>query len=515
MTELAYPSGLSRQVPAVSLRSVRDVLTPVAVHRYRELDVEGLAFHHGEVRPGNLFFAIRGVKQDGAQFAQHAAQRGAAAIVAETDLEVPCPVLQVGDARRALAETAGWYYGHPSKVVETVGVTGTNGKTTVTWLIRHCLEAVPRSCGLIGTTGIEYAGRRLPSHNTTPDPVQLQGFLREMADRRVFACAMEVSSHALTQQRVHGLDFRVGVFLNLSQDHLDYHQDMREYAAAKSRLFRQLRPGAHACIARNLPGSSAMLAAVGDGVTVHTFGLDAEADVNASDLRCTLEGTRLRLGMPNGRVDLFLRLPGEHNVRNALAAASAALALGVSELTIAAALESARPVRGRLELVGTRGGVRVFVDYAHTPDALDKVCSALRRLGGGRLLVVFGCGGDRDRGKRPLMTQAVLRHADVALMTSDNPRSEDPEAILDEMGKGLPAAFGEVYRIVDRAAAIRAAIQQAHDGDTVLIAGKGHETCQILRDRVVPFDDALVAREELAARPSAGSGEQLAGEGGA
>jgi len=505
MTELAYPSGLSQRCGHLGLWTIRELLQPTQVHGFRDVAVEGLAFHSAEVRPGNLFFAIRGTDRDGAKYASHAVARGAIAIVSETPLSMHCPVLVVDDARRALADVANFYYGSPSRGLNVVGVTGTNGKTTVVHLIRECLQADRKAVGLLSTIGYEYAGRRLPASNTTPDPVRMQGYMREMVDRGCHACVMEVSSHALCQERVRGVDFDVGVFLNLSQDHLDYHGNMREYEQAKARLFGSLGPGTQACVSLDSPSAHAMIAALDSGVAVRTFGLNPDAELRAENLSCTLEGTRFELVMPRGRVDLLLRLPGEHNVQNALAAASTALSLGVSELTIASALESARPVRGRLEMVGYRNGVRVFVDYAHTPDALEKVCKALRGLTEGRLLTVFGCGGDRDKSKRPLMAQAVARHADGAIITSDNPRSEDPEVILDQIEEGITADSGMRYgRITDRAEAIECALHEARPGDAVLIAGKGHETYQILRDSVVPFDDRLVAREALETKEVSG-----------
>ncbi len=497
MTELAYPSGLSQRSAHLGLWTAREVLRPSQVVGFRDVVVEGLAFHSAEVRPGNLFFAVPGTQRDGADFVRQAVGRGAAAVVAEARVEVPCPLLVVDDCRRALADMACYYYGRPSRALAVAGVTGTNGKTTVTHLLRDCLQADRRSVGLLGTIGYEYGGRRIPATNTTPDPVRLQGYLREMVDRGCHACVMEVSSHALVQQRVRGVDFDVGVFLNLSQDHLDFHGCMRDYAAAKASLFAGLGPGAQACIGLDSPAARTMIEAVDAGVRVRTFGLHADAELRAESLSCTVEGTRFELVMPRGRVDLLLRLPGAHNVQNALAAASAALALGVSELTVAQALEASKPVRGRLELVGYRGGVRVFVDYAHTPDALDQVCSALRPLTEGRLIVVFGCGGDRDRGKRPLMAQAVARWAHVAVVTSDNPRSEEPEAILAEVEAGLADSALDWVRVADRGEAIARAIRGARAGDIVLLAGKGHETYQILRDSVVPFDDRVVARQVL------------------
>ena len=497
MTELAFPSGLSPSQAHLTLGEFRDHLRPREVHRFRELPVEGLAFHSAETRPGNLFFAIRGTRQNGAVYAAQALARGATAIVAEEPLAVTCPVLVVENTRRALADAACLYYGFPSRSVSVIGVTGTNGKTTTADLIRRCLEADRRHTGIIGTIAYSFGGRQIPATNTTPDPVRMQGYLREMVSRGAVACVLEVSSHALHQDRVHGVEFDTGVFLNLSQDHLDYHGNMGDYAATKAQLFSGLQPGSTACLSADSPASEIMREALHAGVREVTFGLHPEATVRAENVISTLEGTRLDLVMPRGRVELNLGLIGLHNVENILAAAAAALAMGVSELTVASALEGASPVRGRLELVGAVGDKRVLVDYAHTPEALEQVCASLASMTKNRLVVVFGCGGDRDRGKRPQMSRAVAAHADVGYLTSDNPRSEDPDAILDEMEPGLVDAPGLFYRMPDRAAAIRRAVREAFDGDTVLIAGKGHETYQILRDSVVPFDDSQIAREAL------------------
>jgi UDP-N-acetylmuramoyl-L-alanyl-D-glutamate--2,6-diaminopimelate ligase len=504
MSELAYPSGLPSGQGFVRLRELRDCLRPREVLNYRDLAVDGLAFHSAEVRPGNLFFAIRGARNDGAAFAQQAVARGASAVVAEEALPVKVPMLVVDSARAALADAARFYYRDPSRAVAVVGITGTNGKTTTAHLLRACLQADRRQVGLLGTIAYEFGGRRIPAPNTTPDPVRIQGYLREMADRFASACVMEVSSHSLDQERVRGVRFAAGVFTNLTQDHLDYHGDMKTYAAAKARLFAQLEPGAVAVLNYDDPASATMADALGYGVRALTYGFAPDADVRAEQVRPGPDGTRLLMVMPHGRVELFLRLCGLHNVHNALAAAASALAMGTSELTVASALEDARPVPGRLELVeaplGKPARVRVFVDYAHTPDALDKVCATLRHLGEGRLLVVFGCGGDRDRTKRAPMTAAVARHAHTAFLTSDNPRSEDPEAILDDMEQGIAGSAARCFRVADRAEAIRCAVTEAEPGDTVLIAGKGHETYQILKDSVVPFDDRIEAARALAAK---------------
>lgn len=504
MTEVAYPSGLPSGQGFVRLREFRDCLQPREVLRWREASVDGLCFHSAEARAGNLFFAIKGNQSDGSLYAQQAVARGAIAVVAEAPLMLPVPVLVVANAREALADAARYYYRDPSRALSVIGVTGTNGKTTTAHLIRACLQADRRQVGLLGTIAYEFGGRRIPASNTTPDPVRLHGYLREMADRFASACVMEVSSHSLEQDRVRGVRFATALFTNLTQDHLDYHGTMANYCAAKARLFASLQAGAAAVINRDDAAAGAMAEELGRGVRVIWYGLSADADVRAENIRLGPDGTRFTMVMPNGRVELFLRLVGLHNVYNALGAAAAALSLGASELTVASALEDARGVPGRLEQVDAPTGlgsrIRTFVDYAHTPDALDKVCATLADLAEGRLHVVFGCGGDRDRSKRAPMAAAVARHADSAFLTSDNPRSEDPEAILDDMAPGLQGAEGEWFRVVDRAEAIRAAIAHAQPGDTVLIAGKGHETYQISKDSVVPFDDRIEAARALAAK---------------
>jgi UDP-N-acetylmuramoyl-L-alanyl-D-glutamate--2,6-diaminopimelate ligase len=504
MTEVAYPSGLPSGQGFVRLRELRDCLQPREVLRWRDIAIDGLCFHSAEARAGNLFFAIRGAKSDGSLYAQQAVARGASAVVAEEPLSLSVPVLVVANAREALADAARYYYRDPSRSISVIGVTGTNGKTTTAHLIRACLQADRRQVGLLGTIAYEFGGRRIPASNTTPDPVRIHGYLREMADRYASACVMEVSSHSLDQDRVRGVRFATAVFTNLTQDHLDYHGTMENYRQAKARLFTSLASGAAAVLNRDDPAAEAMAEECARGVRCLWYGLSPEADVRAENLRLGPDGTRFTMVMPNGRVEMFLRLVGLHNVYNALSAAAAALSLGASELTVASALEDARAVPGRLEQVdapvGPIGRVRTFVDYAHTPDALEKVCGTLRELAEGRLHVVFGCGGDRDRTKRAPMAAAVARHAHCAYLTSDNPRSEDPDAILDDMERGLVGHDGEFFRVVDRADAIRAAIRKAEPGDTVLIAGKGHETYQIFKDSVVPFDDRLEAARALAAK---------------
>ncbi len=497
MTELAFPSGLATSQGLSSLGAIRQLLRPLQAQRFRELVIDGLAAHSSEVRPGSLFFAVPGTHDDGGAYAEQAVARGAVAVVAARPLPLAVPVLIVDDVRAAMADVAAMFYRHPSRTLPVVGVTGTNGKTTTSHLIRGCLEAARWKVGSLGTIAYEFDGRCLPATNTTPDAIRFQGYLREMSDRCLDACVAEVSSHALSQERVRATSFRAAVFLNLTQDHLDFHGSMVAYGKAKARLFEMLLPGSSACINLDDRAGRAMIDATPPTVDLITFGCDRDAVVRADNLRCTLQGTRFVLTLPHGNVDIHLPLPGAHNVQNALAAAAASVALGISELTIAQALESAQPVRGRLQRVAPNHLVRVFVDYAHTPDALEKVCATLAGLGGGRLRVVFGCGGDRDATKRPLMAKAVSRFAQVAYLTSDNPRSESPERILDDVEAGFTNVACAYYRIADRERAIHQAVADAAPGDVVLIAGKGHETYQLLRDSVVPFDDAQVASEAL------------------
>lgn len=507
MTELAYPSGLKGGSEHMGLWKFRECLRPAQVLGFRDIAVAGLALHSSEVRPGDLFFAIRGTRRNGAEFVDEAIARGAVAVVSQVALNVgcvDCPVLVVNDARQALADAAREFYGNPSASLQVLGITGTNGKTSVAHMLRGCLIESRKSVGVLGTLGYEYGGRQIPASNTTPDSLHIQGYLSEMVDRGCQACVLEVSSHALAQDRVRGVEFDVGVFLNLTQDHLDYHGTMPEYARAKARLFSSLGPQSRACINVDSEAAGIMMEALDPSVELITFGMRHDADVRAENLSCSIEGTRFELVMPRGRVDVYLRLPGEHNVMNALAAAAASLAAGVTELTVGDALNAEEKVPGRLERCEYRCGVRVFVDYAHTPDALHRVCGAMRALSPGRLLVVFGCGGDRDADKRPKMSEAVAQHADIGYLTSDNPRSEDPEAILDQMESGLTGKQFRYERVADRAEAIQRAIFEAKRGDTVLIAGKGHETCQILMDSVVPFDDGQVAEEALDAKAARG-----------
>jgi UDP-N-acetylmuramoyl-L-alanyl-D-glutamate--2,6-diaminopimelate ligase len=481
------------------LRPLLDAL-PRVDHDGPDVAVSGLCADSRQVARGDLFIAAGGTRDDGRLHVDEAVARGAVAVLSDRRPSVPPGIAFVGvpDVPVARALVADAFYGHPSRRLDTVGVTGTNGKTTTTWMLRSMLAMDGRRTGLIGTLGAWVGARHEALANTTPDALQLQRLLAQMVDENLSTCVMEVSSHALVQRRVHGIAFGVGVFTNLTPDHLDYHGTMQDYAAAKGRLFEELPEQSTAVLNAGDPASRVYR--LSTGARVLSFGLDVPADVGGRLLRLDADGTRVAVSAPEFglELDLSTRLVGRHNVQNALAATAAALALGLPPAAIATGLESLPAVPGRLEPVLCGQDFRVIVDYAHTPDALEKVLELLRPLTAGRLSVVFGCGGDRDRSKRPLMGRAVADKADRLYVTSDNPRGEDPEAILDEIVAGIPAARrAQTVRLADRREAILRACGEADGGDIVLIAGKGHETTQTVGGSVLPFDDRAVAREVL------------------
>jgi UDP-N-acetylmuramoyl-L-alanyl-D-glutamate--2,6-diaminopimelate ligase len=460
------------------------------------------------VGPGTLFVARKGVKTDAATFAVEAVARGAVAVIAERDLPgLGVPVVVVPDASEALGRLADRLEGEPSRDVQVIGVTGTNGKTTTTFLVQWTLEAAGRPCSLLGTIVNRVGGRETTARMTTPDAPETHRALAQTRDAGARCLAMEVSSHALDQRRCAGVRFRAGVFTNLTRDHLDYHGTVEAYGDAKARLFEALDADGAAILNAHDPFSRALARRTKARVVRygwHERGAAApEGEAIATVEGWSLEGTSLSLRLGADTLRVSLPLVGPFNVENALAAAATAWALGVEPRAIRAALEASQGVPGRLEPVrGGPGDPTVLVDYAHTPDALERVLGALRPLVGGRLLVVFGAGGDRDRGKRAPMGRAVERFADRAYVTSDNPRSEPPASILAQVLAGFERPQAAVV-IEDRAAAIEAALGDAREGDLVVLAGKGHETGQTFADRTLPFDDRLAARAALAARRAA------------
>jgi len=464
------------------------------------VEIADLAYDSREAGPGTLFFCVRGERTDGHEFASAAVERGAAALVAERALDLPVPQVVVADARAAMAPLAVRFWGDPSAELALAGITGTNGKTTTAFLLRGILEDAGRPTGLLGTVKRIVGGVEEEVERTTPEAIDLQRTFRRMRDGGDAACAMEVSSHALAYGRADGIHFAVKVFTNLTQDHLDFHSDMEDYFLAKRRLFfagGDSSPGT-AVVNVDDPYGARLAAELRETEAPHTtFSAEGgEASFRAVDVEFDAAGARFRCVSPAGAAPVEMALPGHFNVANALAAIASADALGVPAADACGSLSGAARVPGRFEPVDEGQDFAVLVDYAHTPDSLENVLRAARIVTAGRVICVFGCGGDRDREKRPLMGRIGAELSDLAVVTSDNPRSEDPAAIIAEILAGAGEDGVEVEP--DRRAAIAIALEAADAGDTVVIAGKGHEQGQEFEDeRKVPFDDREVAREEL------------------
>src|SRR5262245_33264946 len=477
--------------PGVSLERVIDVLAPAAVLNEARVDIGELAYDSRAVVPGTLFFCVRGERADGHAFANEAIQRGAVALVVESPVDAAVPQLVVPDARAAMAIVAVPFFGEPSHELTVAGVTGTNGKTTTCFLLFAILAAAGRRPGLLGTIESRVGGERRPAMRTTPEAIDVQRTLREMLDAGDRSCAMEATSHGAQLGRLTGVRFSALAFTNLSRDHLDFHGTVDEYFEAKRSLFvGDERPPA-ALNADDTHGRrlASELRALGREHVV-TFGFGEGADIRATDVELGRDGAQLAAS------GIALRTPllGRFNVENVLAAVAVSRLLDLPEDAIARGVESVRGVPGRFEAVDEGQPFSLIVDYAHTPDSLETSLRTARELAAGRVICVFGCGGDRDHGKRPVMGEVAVHGAELVIVTSDNPRSEDPQAIVDEITKDLDA---DVDVELDRALAIRKAIEAARSGDVVLIAGKGHEQGQEAAGQILPFDDREVARDAL------------------
>ncbi|WP_283170560.1 UDP-N-acetylmuramoyl-L-alanyl-D-glutamate--2,6-diaminopimelate ligase [Curtanaerobium respiraculi] len=464
--------------------------------------VEGLEYRSDAVSPGEAFFCIVGTRVDGHSFAQDAIDRGAKVIVAERKVYLAdaTDVVEVivADSRKAMARAAANFYGNPSQGFDLVGITGTNGKTTTTYLVEHIANVAGKRTGVIGTVGVRIAGTMEHAERTTPESTDLQYLFARMRDARAGVVAMEVSSHALDLDRVFGTHFAVTAFSNLTQDHLDYHKTFEAYFEAKAKLFGKLYPARRVICIDDKWGRELLTRCAHAGDHVISTGFSADAQIHPETVEYAPTHTHVALYV-RGTVHTFdYPLVGKFNVSNMMLAFGIGLELCIPAETIVRAFETAPQVPGRLQRVSAAhdGGISVFVDYAHTPDALAKALSAVRGLSHGRTAVVFGCGGDRDAGKRPLMGKAALE-ADRAFVTSDNPRSENPQGIIDMIVSGMEGAEGRFSVDADRRAAIAAAIAWAHPGDSILIAGKGHEDYQLVGSEKLRFSDAEAAREEL------------------
>lgn len=462
-----------------------------------DIPVRGVECDSRKVEKGYVFIAVRGKKLDGAVFIEEAERRGASVIVTEAEDEglLTIPMVSVPDSREAVARLASVFYGHPTKHMKVVGITGTNGKTTTAYLLEHLLLKKEPVVGVVGTVNHRWADVEISALETTPGPLKLQEIFSKMLGAGCAHALMEVSSHALDQNRVGGIDFAAAIFTNLTQDHLDYHGTMEHYFGCKAKLFLGLSEAAFAVLNRDDAWVAKLLPML--RARVRTIGLSEEADLCAVDIERRGDGTRFVLVFRKNRIKVDLPLIGTHNIYNALGALAAFDALGFSVEEGAGSLKDFPGVPGRLEAVREGQDFTVLVDFAHTPDGLDNVLRSLANHRQGRLILVFGCGGDRDRSKRPQMAAIAARHADRVYVTSDNPRSEDPKAIAEEVRAGFPEDFKDFTLVLDRRKAIRQALLDARAGDIVLLAGKGHEQSQIIGKEKLPFSDREEAERVL------------------
>ncbi len=496
---------------------LQELLVPldiVKTHGDLHSEVISITDNSRDVGPGSMFVAIRGAHQDGHNFVSQALGQGAVAVVVEDrcfqnpsaeTIAADSTLIHVQNSRKALGVLASKLHGMPSLHLKMVGVTGTNGKTTVTHLTKSLLEAQGHQVGLLGTVGYMYGKERRMASHTTPAPVQLQEMLGEMVRAGIDVGVLEVSSHALALDRVAGCEFDIVVFTNLTQDHLDFHQTMEHYFQAKLQLFTDYVVGGQKSGSKraliNADDLWAPLILQQCPIPVWTFGIHAKADIQAEAIQLSMDGTQFVVTSPLGRMTITSQLVGEHNVSNMLAAIGIGLEMGMTSVRIEKALESVTNVPGRFERIQEGQDFTVVVDYAHTDDALQRLLDAAQTVKQGRIITVFGCGGDRDRGKRSKMGQVAVRNSSLVIVTSDNPRTEDPQSILSDIEKGIetlpPEERCPYQTISDRAEAIQSAIEEAGSGDLVLIAGKGHEDYQILGTQKVHFDDREEARKAI------------------
>ncbi|MDD9270028.1 UDP-N-acetylmuramoyl-L-alanyl-D-glutamate--2,6-diaminopimelate ligase [Paenibacillus sp. GCM10023248] len=494
----------------MKLQELASVLLITYIHGNADTEITGIEADSRKIKPGNLFLCIPGLTVDGHDYAPKAIALGASALVTERVLDLPVPQLVVKDARYAMAALAAHFYGYPSQQMKMIGVTGTNGKTTTTYLLDKIISDQGFKTGLMGNIHIKIGEQYEENKATnTQESLELQRILRKMADAQVDYCVMETSSHGLEMGRVKGIHFRSGIFTNLTQDHLDYHQTMENYAAAKGLLFSRLGnefsgdPQERQYAVLNADDAASELFGRLTAAQVITYGIEQPCDVRATNIRITAKGTSFQLVSFAGNAEFQMKLVGKFNVYNALGAISAALAEGFPLEAIKRSLESIAVVDGRMEVVDEGQDYLVLVDYAHTPDGLENALSTVREFAEGRVVTVFGCGGDRDKTKRPLMGKVTASYSDYLYVTSDNPRTEDPEAILRDIVPGLQEANYPDNRyelIADRKKAIQKAIEGAGPKDVILIAGKGHETYQDIMGVKHDFDDRLVAKAAIKGR---------------
>ncbi|MFZ5965852.1 MAG: UDP-N-acetylmuramoyl-L-alanyl-D-glutamate--2,6-diaminopimelate ligase [Bacillota bacterium] len=470
----------------------------IDVYGNTDIEISGIAYDSRKVDKGYVFVCLEGSQVDGHDFASSAVGKGAAALVVnkEINVEGDITIIRVNDTRKALSAIAADYYGRPSQKMNMIGITGTNGKTTTTYLIKEILEINGGNSGLIGTISYKILDKEYKAVNTTPESLELQRLFAEMLEKSVDTCVMEVSSHSLEVGRVADVHFSIGVFTNLTRDHMDFHGDIESYKKAKTKLFYKTT---QANIINIDDPYGVEIAQVIEGLPVKllTYGMNKGADITAKDVSISLKGARFTLVTPAYRGPVEIATPGRFSVYNALAAASVCYILGYDLKQIQDGLRSIKGVPGRFELVGNTGDHCIIVDYAHTPDALENVLNTTKEFVKGKLITVFGCGGDRDKTKRPMMGEIAGKLSDYCVITSDNPRTENPGVIMEEIENGIKKTDCKYKMIVDRRMAIHEAIASSTPGDVIVIAGKGHETYQIIGSNVIDFDDRLIAQEIL------------------
>lgn len=452
-----------------------------------------------KVTKGDMFIAIKGFTVDGHDYIYEAIQNGASCVVLEKDIGIrnnSVTVIKVHDTLDALARFSSTFYGEPSKKLRLIGVTGTNGKTSITYLIKRIFEEDGRRTAVIGTLGSVIDNELIKNSNTTPESLTIQRYLRKIVDSNIDYCAMEVSSHALDLKRVEYVDFDIGIFTNLTEDHLDYHLNMENYYRSKLKLFNMTKK--YNIINIDDAYGSRLLEDIENNVPIITYGTSTNCNVYATDIVCHTKGVDFTLNTTKGSIPIKMKLLGKFNVYNALAAISCGIVSGIDLITIKRGIESVSGIKGRFETVPIEDrDFSVIIDYAHTPDGLEKVLSTIKQFAEGRIVVVFGAGGNRDRKKRSIMGEVVAKYADLCIVTSDNPRFEDPELIIQDVLVGVKRGNAEYVAITDRREAIKYALENAKPKDIILLAGKGHETYTIIRDKVIPFDERKIVLEIL------------------
>lgn len=463
-----------------------------------DIEVTGIENDSRKISKDNMFIAIKGFTVDGHDFIDKAIEHGANCIVVERDIlieEDGITQIKVEDTTTALSQFSSLFYEEPSKKLKTLGITGTNGKTSITYMIESIFREAKKNTGIIGTMGSRFADMVIENKNTTPDSLTVQRHLSKMVESGIEFCAMEVSSHALDLQRVDDVDFEVGVFTNLTEDHLDYHETMESYYRSKLKLFNRTKK--YNIVNGDDVYGRRILQEVDNTVPIMTYGIEGDYDIYATDVICHTKGVDFILNTSKGSMPINLKILGRFSVYNALAAIACGIVYDIDLLTIKKGIESIRSIKGRFEIIPIDKDYSVIIDFAHTPDGLEKVLTTIDQFAEGRKIVIFGAGGNRDKTKRPIMGETVARHADLCIVTSDNPRFEEPDDIIEDVLVGVKRAKGNYVAITDRKEAIKYALSNARPNDIILLAGKGHETYTIIKDKVIPFDEKQIVLDIL------------------